>query len=71
MTTEPLPALPTAELRKHYRKRMGLSRQQTADQLGVSSRQILRWENGGTPNPHNHRNYAALLQEWAGKINNT
>jgi len=49
---------------------MGLTLQQAADLLTVSSRAVHRWEKGTTPTPGNQRRYAALLQVWEKKINN-
>jgi DNA-binding transcriptional regulator YiaG len=66
--TEPLPKLPIPFDRKYYRHAMGLSRQQAAEQIGISPRTLLRWEQGQPPNPGNHRRYAVILDEWKKKI---
>jgi transcriptional regulator with XRE-family HTH domain len=66
--TEPLPKLPNPNDRKCYREAMGLTRRQAGDQIGISARTLLRWEQGQPPNPGNHRRYAALLNEWKKKL---
>ena len=68
MTAKPLPSLPIPYDRRHYRLAMGVTLKQAASQLGVSARQYLRWEQGATPSPGNHRKYSAQLGEWARKI---
>jgi predicted transcriptional regulator len=64
----PLLPLPIPRDRRHYRLAMGVTLKQAASQLGVSARQYLRWEQGATPSPGNHRKYSAQLGEWARKI---
>lgn len=69
--TEPLPGLPIPYDRKYYRIAMGLTRRQAAEQIGISARTLLRWEQGEQPNPGNHRRYAALIDEWKKKLHHT
>lgn len=61
----PLAPLPRPEERRELRDQMGICLEDAAREVGVSSRQYLRWEWGdSSPRPGNHRKYSAQLQRW-------
>lgn len=61
----PLPVLPGPARREHLRKAMGITVNDAAAMLKVTRVSFHNWECGKTsPQPDNHRKYAALLKEW-------
>lgn len=68
MAATPLLPLPIPFDRRYYRVWMGLTLKQAASELGVSARTYIRWEQGATPNPENHRKYSTQLETWKRKV---
>lgn len=66
---QPLPELPEPARRRELRAAMGWTLQETARELGVNTRTIVRWENGDSqPRPRHHRDYHDLLTDWQEQI---
>ena len=55
--------LPPPEERRHIREKVGLTRAEMAEALGVDAVSILRWEHGAVPRRGHVEAYARLLEE--------
>lgn len=61
---EPVPQLPPATERRRLRLAFGVTQDELAESLGVTTRTVRRWENGMDPTGPTLIRYGKILAKW-------
>jgi DNA-binding XRE family transcriptional regulator len=65
---EPIPDLPPPIRRKRLREHFGVTQDEIAAEIGVTTRTIRRWESDSNPTGQVRIAYAAILKTWQDKL---
>lgn len=67
---EPVPRLPPAAKRRKLRESFGVTQDELASEMNVTTRTVRRWENGTDPTGENLTRYSQILARWNERARN-